>query len=115
MTDSVEVRSGPLGVGFAGADGLTWLISELLVGFRIGGATSLMAVGAAFFNDRIVFPGSGLLGGDELAAEPWRNRPRMRFASSSLMELLWLLAAIESFSAAWSTSLFSRPRSLDSS
>jgi hypothetical protein len=35
--------------------------------------------------------------------------------SSSLMELLWLFAAIESFSAASSTSLFSRPKSLDSS
>jgi hypothetical protein len=40
---------------------------------------------------------------------------RMRAASSSLMELLWLFAAIESFSAASSTSLFSRPKSLDSS
>jgi len=36
-------------------------------------------------------------------------------ASSSLMELLWLLAAMESFSAASSTSLLSRPRSFDSS
>jgi hypothetical protein len=42
-------------------------------------------------------------------------RLRMRAASSSLMELLWLFAAIESFSAASSTSLFSRPKSLDSS
>jgi hypothetical protein len=40
---------------------------------------------------------------------------RIREASSSLMELLWLLAAMESFSAASSTSLLSRPRSFDSS
>jgi hypothetical protein len=40
---------------------------------------------------------------------------RIWAASSSLIELLWLFAAMESFSAASSTSLFSRPRSLDSS
>jgi len=39
----------------------------------------------------------------------------MRVASSSLIELLWLRAAIESFSAASSTSLLSRPKSRDSS
>jgi len=39
----------------------------------------------------------------------------MRAASSSLIELLWLFAEIDSFSAASSTSLFSRPKSLDSS
>ena len=43
------------------------------------------------------------------------SRLRICPASASLMELLWLLAAIDSFSAASSTSLFSRPRSLDSS
>jgi hypothetical protein len=42
-------------------------------------------------------------------------RLRIRAASSSLIELLWLLAAIASFSAASSTSLLSRPRSRDSS
>jgi hypothetical protein len=43
------------------------------------------------------------------------SRLRICPASASLMELLWLFAAIESFSAASSTSLFSRPRSLDNS
>jgi hypothetical protein len=42
-------------------------------------------------------------------------RVRMRMASSSLIELLWLFTAMDSFSAASSTSLFSRPRSRDSS
>jgi hypothetical protein len=44
-----------------------------------------------------------------------RIRSRMRLASSSLIELLWLFTAMDSFSAASSTSLFSRPRSRDSS
>jgi len=39
----------------------------------------------------------------------------MRMASSSLMELLWLRAAMDNFSAASSTSLLSRPRSRDNS
>jgi hypothetical protein len=40
---------------------------------------------------------------------------RILAASVSLIELLWLLAATPSFSAASSTSLFSRPRSRESS
>ena len=61
---------------------------------------------------------SGLAGG---AAEDFGDGPllpsifRICPASASLIELLWLFAAIDSFSAASSTSLFSRPRSLDSS
>jgi len=39
----------------------------------------------------------------------------MREASPSLIELLWLLAAMDSFSAASSTSLLSRPKSRDNS
>jgi hypothetical protein len=39
----------------------------------------------------------------------------MREASSSLIELLWLRAAMDSFSAASSTSLLSRPKSRDNS
>jgi hypothetical protein len=61
-----------------------------------------------------------LAGGDEGFAAPPPPLPpvirvRIRSASSSLIELLWLLAAMASFSAASSTSLFSRPKSLDSS
>jgi hypothetical protein len=70
----------------------------------------------AFFTDRIAFWGGAA--GAAAALEPLLSvliRLRMRAASSSLMELLWLFAAIESFSAASSTSLFSRPKSLDSS
>jgi hypothetical protein len=55
---------------------------------------------------------------DAGAAEPVplpRIRARMRAASSTLIELLWLLAAMASFSAASSTSLLSRPRSRDNS
>ncbi len=48
-------------------------------------------------------------------APPLRIRARMREASSSLIVLLWLRAAIASFSAASSTSLLSRPKSRDNS
>jgi len=72
--------------------------------------------GAAFLTERIALPGAGLAGTDALLPLPLDfSRLRICPASASLMELLWLLAAIDSFSAASSTSLFSRPRSLDSS
>jgi hypothetical protein len=66
----------------------------------------------------MAFWGGAAGAGAAAALEPFPPvliRLRMRAASSSLMELLWLFAAIESFSAASSTSLFSRPKSLDSS
>jgi hypothetical protein len=44
-----------------------------------------------------------------------RIKALMRPASSSLMELLWLRAGMDRVSAASSTSLLSRPRSLDNS
>jgi len=44
-----------------------------------------------------------------------RISARIRPASSSLMELLWLRAGMDRVSAASSTSLLSRPRSLDNS
>ena len=88
-----------------------------------GGAGVEAGVGAAaFFTDRIALPAVGLTGAEActpaalaVLEEPFFSRLRIRPASSSLMELLWLLAAIDSLSAASSTSLFSRPRSLDSS
>ena len=75
---------------------------------------------AAFFTDRIALLGAVGVGGvgRPAAIGPPLPRPisvRMRWASSSLIELLWLRAAIFSFSAASSTSLLSRPRSRDSS
>jgi len=73
---------------------------------------------AAFFTDRIDLPGAGFeLEGAAAGREasPLFNIVRILPASASLIELLWLLAAMDSFSAASSTSLLSRPRSLDSS
>jgi hypothetical protein len=77
-----------------------------------GGAPTAAAGGAtsAFFTDKIA------LAGGWGVAEPWPLiRALMRMASSSLIELLWLRAAMDNFSAASSTSLLSRPRSRDSS
>ncbi|GCE64221.1 hypothetical protein OMCYN_00125 [cyanobiont of Ornithocercus magnificus] len=71
-----------------------------------------------FLTDRIASPvgGLGLFAVEApLEDESVVSNPRIRRASSSLIELLWLFAVIESRSAASSTSLFSRPRSLDSS
>jgi hypothetical protein len=108
---------GFVAVGFA-AVGLTGEAAAA------GGAEGFEAAAgaAAFFTDRIALPAGGFAGAEAsllgaLAAleEPFFSRLRIRPASSSLMELLWLLAAIDSLSAASSTSLFSRPRSLDSS
>jgi hypothetical protein len=70
---------------------------------------------AAFLTERMVLGGVAG-GGEPVGAPAWpRIKARMRAASSSLMELLWLRAAIASFSAASSTSLLSRPRSRDNS
>lgn len=83
--------------------------------------------GAAFFTARIALPGSAMgavVGfGADMEGGVGREMPlplgrisfRIRAASSSLIELLWLRAAMDSFSAASSTSLLSRPRSLDNS
>ena len=73
---------------------------------------------SAFLTDRIAFPCAGLAGDPRIGLDvcgPFPSILRIFPASASLIELLWLLAAIESFSAASSTSLFSRPRSLESS
>lgn len=92
----------------AGADAAT--------GFAGCGAAG--ALGAAFFTERMALPPSLLLAAGLPAAPPaplparW---VRIFAASASLIELLWLLAAIASDSAAFSTSRLSRPRSRDSS
>jgi hypothetical protein len=67
--------------------------------------------------DRIDLPGAGFAGGAAglLGDAPLPSKLRIFPASESLIELLWLLAPIESFTAASNTSLFSRPRSLDNS
>jgi hypothetical protein len=99
--------------GLAGAAG-----AAAAAGFGACGAEAGAGAGAegAFFTDRIAFWGGAAGAAAALAPLlPVLIRLRIRAASSSLMELLWLFAAIESFSAASSTSLFSRPKSLDSS
>jgi hypothetical protein len=71
---------------------------------------------AAFLTERIAFVGAvGAAAAARLPLLPASIRERIRDASSSLIELLWLLAATPNFSAASSTSLFSRPMSRDSS
>ena len=53
--------------------------------------------GAAFFTDRIAFPGAGLAGAGADALLPLAldfSRLRICPASAELIELLWLLAAI---------------------
>ena len=95
-------------MGAAGAGG---------AGFGCAGLTGAEAsTTAAFFTERMDFPGAGLEGAAAgRDAPPLFNIVRILPASASLIELLWLLAAMDSFSAASSTSLLSRPRSLDSS
>ena len=67
----------------------------------------------AFFKARMVLgPGAGA---DPPPLLLVRISARIRPASSSLIELLWLRAGMERVSAASSTSLLSRPRSLDNS
>ena len=99
------------------ADATSW------AGAWAGLAAAGLAGGAAFLTERIALPPEGFAAAADFVgaadfpdpAAPFFSRLRIFPASSSLIELLWLLAAIESFSAASSTSLFSRPRSLDSS
>lgn len=105
---------GALAATGAVADGLaaTGLLGAAAVGLTgdfAGGATGA----SAFLTDRMALPAGGLAGA--AGCMPFLSRPRILPASVSLMELLWLFAAMDSFSAASSTSLLSRPRSLDNS
>ena len=107
--------------GLAAAAGLvtTGLAATgLATGLLTAGVGLLGVAGAAFFTQRMALPGAGLAGAAAAGFAPFPPLPsseRIFPASASLIELLWLFAAIDSFSAASSTSLFSRPRSLDSS
>ena len=121
--------AGLSAVGFTGCDLAAGLLTSSGLGTGAGpvvaglcwaGFGLLAGTGApgAFFTERMDFAAAGLAG--EAAEDFWDVLPfprRLRIfpASASLIELLWLFAAIDSFSAASSTSLFSRPRSLDSS
>ena len=126
---------GVAGAGFdaSGLTGTTGLTADglTMLGLTGAGSAGLAGLGApvaaavwgalgveAFLTERIALPGAGLMGAAAALGEaglPFFSKLRIRPASSSLIELLWLFAAIESFSAASSTSLFSRPRSLESS
>jgi hypothetical protein len=99
--------------GRAGAAGAAGAFGALAA----AGLTLAWPGAGAFCTDRIAFGAAGALGAAALGAlgRPPLISVRIWAASSSLIELLWLFAAMESFSAASSTSLFSRPRSLDSS
>ena len=126
LTAEVAPGGAGLGVAATGAAGLTTsglgatgLAGAGAVGAAgglgvLGWVTGSAAVGAAFFTVRIFTPAAS---GARAGAEPpfACSRERILLASESLMELLWLLAAIDSFSAASSTSRLSRPRSRDSS
>ena len=111
------------GLGVAAAGGFGATCGLAATGFAATGLVTvgvglLGAVGAAFFTERMALPGAGLAGAAAAGFAPFPPLPsseRIFPASASLIELLWLFAAIDSFSAASSTSLFSRPRSLDSS
>ena len=103
--------AGAAGAGRAGAG--CGLAAAGLLGAAGAGLAAGAAGASAFFTDRIALPAGGLAAA---AGAPFRlSKPRILPASASLIELLWLLAAMDSFSAASSTSLLSRPRSLDSS
>jgi hypothetical protein len=122
------ISAGRLG-GIAGAEAARSGAGAGRVGAAVaaGGACATARAGAsaesapgvapgswfAFFKARIVL-GAGA-GADPPPLLLVRISARMRPASSSLMELLWLRAGMERDSAASSTSLLSRPRSLDNS
>jgi hypothetical protein len=130
-TAGLLAKGGLLGVAATGrAGGITGLAGAAgAAGFMAAGAdVGLVAAGAgalawgaspapAFFTERMALGGAAGVAGAAagLPLLPVSIKERMRDASSSLIELLWLLAATPSFSAASSTSLFSRPRSRDSS
>jgi hypothetical protein len=102
--------AGAAGFAAIGAGaGLTGVAGRGLVGAGLGASPA-----PAFLTERMAFGGAAA-GAGVLPLPPVSIKERMREASSSLIELLWLLAATPSFSAASSTSLFSRPRSRDSS
>ena len=94
---------GWVGAGLAGA-AATGLVGDL--GAAAAGAS-------AFLTERMALPAGALAG--VVGWLPFLSKPLICPASASLMELLWLFAAMDSFSAASSTSLLSRPRSLDNS
>ena len=104
------------GAGRAGAAAAA--AEEGATGLAGGAGGSVPEVGPvpwiAFFTARMAL-GAGV---GAVAPPPLllvRISARMRPASSSLMELLWLRAGMDRVSAASSTSLLSRPRSLDNS
>lgn len=120
--DERSALAAPLGCvgGIEAEEGRTGGTGCVAIVLVFGGSGTGFWGGVVFLTDRIALPvgGLGSFGAEALlepVPKPVFSNPRIRRASSSLIELLWLFAAIESRSAASSTSLFSRPRSLDSS
>jgi hypothetical protein len=104
-----------LAAGCPGAAGRRGALGLAGAGAAAGFAGAGGAAAAAFFTVRIALVAGGLAGLPPEPLLPFSSSWRIRDASPSLMELLWLFTASPSFSAASSTSLFSRPKSRDSS
>ena len=92
--------------GFGAACGLaaTWGLAAtgFATGLLTAGVGLLGAAGAAFCTERMAFPGAGLAGAAAAGVAsfpPFPSSERIFPASASLIELLWLFAAIDSFSA----------------
>jgi len=101
--------------GFAGGAGWRGAAGRLGLAASPAGCAGLALGLSAFRTERIALPGAGFAGAAGAGLLPCFSNERIFAASPSLIELLWLFAAMESFSAASSTSLLSRPKSLDSS
>jgi hypothetical protein len=108
------MTTGFWGAGFCGGAGWRGPFGLVDAGGSVG-RVGREEGASALRTERMAFPAAGLLGAAAVDWSPCFNRVRIFVASPSLMELLWLLAAMDSFSAASSTSLLSRPRSLDNS
>jgi len=122
----LTISAGRLG-GLGGAEAARAGAGRVGAAAAAGGAGATGRAGGSAAPEPRVLPGSrfaffrarmALGAGPGVDAPPLllvRISARMRPASSSLIELLWLRAGMERVSAASSTSLLSRPRSLDNS
>ena len=75
-------------IGLLGEAGLAGLVCELLAELGAGASAAFGFAGAAFLTERMASVGGDLLGDEALVAPPFLSKPRIRFASSSLIELL---------------------------
>ena len=82
--------------GLRGEVGCLGTSGVLLSIFFLGTDSPFVAFWDAFFTERINFPVCDWVFGVVSLFPPWFRCKRIFFASSSLIELLWLFAAIES-------------------